>query len=604
MRQHTSPNLVGAAIWSLLLIAIGAFVIAVVLAVAPLFGGGSQENFILFQLYGLRRGAMFRIAAGIGVLGTFAAIAIAVFRPGASRAAASLSAVAFGTFRAAGAVSTFFGNWPLFYWGLIAIVAVYVNWASLIETPWLVCLNPDSGGYFSFGLHRTIGYTLVVMGATSFFGTVDPLVPFQLNFFIVSFVFMAHAAARLFDSRLVGLAILALLLPNGSILLLRDMILTEPMFISMITLHLGVVLHMLRRYSPWLALAAGVTIGCAILIRPAGYSFLACIPMIAWLAGRYWRSGLLLGGGAAVFLLLAASTFNYLSFGLFATQSFGGLSLVGHVAHLIRADMKTSEPELAKRIDARTAPVRNELQDLRIPHDHWMRTMNVYNLLLWRHVYPEIVEEVDRRMPNGTPIEKQIEITRISSELAFSAIRNDPVAYVAQVVSHYYGIWTVSFVPYGTLGGHASECFDGTRRILINNPGVYERGVPIAPFLDPANASKFAGERDRIRPLDVYWLMITAFQVPVVLIGFMLSITFGIGLFLRDRLPTYALGVGYAAYAMQAYFALVVGVQAAIPRYAVVMEPYLVFVVVGGIAALLKILTSSAALRARLGFAA
>jgi hypothetical protein len=512
-----------------------------------------------------------------------------------------LSRIARSTIRTATRASEFFVARPIFYWGSILLAVCYVNWAALIDTPWLVCLNPDSGGYFSFGLHRTIGYTLMVIGASDAFGTVDPLVPLQLNLLIGSFVVLAHAAARLFDSRLVGLALLALLIPNGSLLLLRDMILTEPMFVVMITLHLGVMLHLLRRYRIRLAIAAGITIGCAILIRPAGYSFLACIPLIAWLAGHYWRSAFLWSGGAAFALLLAASSFNFAQFGVFATQSFGGVSLVGHVAHLITADMKTSEPALAARIAARTAPVLAGLNDLRVPHDHWMRTMNVYNLLLWQHVYPEIVAEAVKRLPNASKIETQVEVTRIASELAFAAIRNNPGAYIAQVISHYYGIWTVSFVNYGTLGGHAAECFAGTRQILISNPDVFARGVPIAPFLDPENIRKFEAERGIVRPLDSYWQMVTIFQQPMIALGFLLSVGFGVTLLFRRRVPAYALGVGYAVYSMQAYFVLVVGVQAAIPRYAVVTEPYLVFIVVGGIAALLKFALSNATLRPRLG---
>ncbi len=603
MRHITSKIAARIAISVLLVAAIGAFVVALTLVLAPLFGAGAQEDFVLYRLYGLRRGVLFLAAFQAAFLSAFVAIAIALLYPDASRTAAALSRLVKGGVRALGVASAFCIARPIFYWGPIVLVAGYVNWVALIDTPWLYCLNPDSEGYFFFSLHRTIGYTLMVMGSSALFGTVDPLVPFQLNFLIVSFIVMAHGAARLFDSRLVGLALLALLIPNGSLLVLRYMILTEPMFVGMITLHLGTVLFLLRRYSPWLALAAGVTIGCAILIRPAGYSFLACVPLIAWLAGRYWRGAILWTGGGVLALLIAASSFNYASFGLFAPQSVGGLSLVGHVAHLITADMKTSEPELAARIAARTAPVRAELSDLRFPHDHWIRTMNVYNLLLWQSVYPEIVAAAAARLPGASALETQDEVMRISSELAFAAIRNDPGAYIAQVLSHYYGIWTVSFVNYGTLGGHTSECFFGTREILLHNWQTFDRGVSTAPFLDPTNVERFAAERDRVRPLDVYWHMVTTFQQSVVAIGFALTIGFGAALLFRRRMPLYILGVGYAAYAMQAYFALVVGVQVAIPRYAVVTEPYLVFVVVGGIAALLKLALSSAKLRRRLGFA-
>ncbi len=603
MLSSNSKNPAGIAIWGSLLIAACAIAVCVVFAIAPLFGSGAQENFVLFRLYGIRRGVVFITSAQIAVTSLLAATAVALLRPNATRVATILARVAARFFRMLNAAAAVLENRPVYYWAPIVLLAAYVNWVALIDTPWLACLNPDSAGYFSFGLHRTIGYTLMVMGASEAFGTVDPLVPLQLNLLIGSFIFLANSAARLFGSRSVGLILTVLLVPNTSILMLYNNILTEPMFVVMITLHLGVVLCLLRRYTRWLAFAAGVTIGCAILIRPAGYSFLACIPIIAWVAGRYWRGVLFWSAAAAGTLLIAASSFNYASFGVFATQSVGGLSLVGHVAHLIKPDMKTSEPELAMRIAARTAPIVADLHDLRVPHDHWMRTMNVYNLLLWQNVLPEIDAETERRMPNARPIDKQLEVARIATELAFAAILNEPRAYISQVISHYYGIWSVSFLNYGTFGGRADECFQETRRILIRNPEVFARGVPSAPFLDPANSMKFEAQRDRVRPLDVYWQAVSSFQLPVVAVCFVLSIGFGVALFFRGRVPGHVMGVGYAAYAMQAYFVLIVGVQAAIPRYAVVMEPYLVFVVVGGLATLLKSALSDTRIRLRFGLA-
>jgi hypothetical protein len=360
------------------------------------------------------------------------------------------------------------------------------------------------------------------------------------------------------------------------------MILTEPLFVVLLCVHLACVLHLLRGFSLSSAIAAGLAMGAAILVRPAGYSLIACIPALGLLAVGHRRAAVVGMGVPAIALLLLASASNYSRYGMFATQSYGGLSLVGHVAHLIRADMPTSEPELAARIDAATAETRRGLDELSVPHAHWFGMMNLYNVLLWRDVYPVLAHEAERRLPGSSLDLRNAEISRLAGVLAVDAIRNAPLAYAKHVVSNYYGMWAVTLVPYGTLSAHARECFDSTRAILAASPAAFERGLTATIYEEPRTVARFMQETGQFRLLDFVWFALTALQLPLVVSALAVSLAGVAVAAWADRLTPAERGLSYAGIALQGYFALVVGVQAAIPRYAVVMEPYALLLVLGG----------------------
>ncbi|MBI3506451.1 MAG: hypothetical protein HY059_16560 [Proteobacteria bacterium] len=579
---QTNRKLAKAAIRIGLALACAGFLAAVAAVLAPAFGAGTGDAFNLFRAYGMRQGVAVRLAAGAGAAGLLLAFLAAAGMPDAGPGARRLHLLLAGAAVRLRAADAVLARRTAFYVVPLAGLVATVNLVALYDVAWLPCLNPDSGGYFSFGLHRTVGYTLAVRTAIALFDSVVPLVPVQLNLMLAGFVALAHAFGRLSGSRLAGLALAALLVPAGSQLALRDMILTEPLFVALLCFHLACVFGLLCRFRPWLAVAAGTALGAAILVRPAGYSLLASIPFLALLAVGHRRKAAVLMALPAAALLLMAAGFNYARFGQFATQSYGSISLVGHVAHLIRADMKTSEPALAARIDAATAAIRRDLDGLSGPYERWFGTMNVYNVLLWQKVYPEIAAEAAARFPDAPGQTQQAEISRLALVLSLDAIASSPGAYAAHVLSHYFGMWSTTLVPYGTLSAHARECFGQSRAILAANPDAFAAGLSPALYDDPSAVARFARETGQMRLVDVYWFAVTAFQLPFVLAALGASLA---GLLLMPwaaRLTPAERGVAYAGAALQAYFALVVGVQAAIPRYAVVFEPYVLAVALGG----------------------
>ncbi|MBL0929191.1 MAG: hypothetical protein IBJ15_03580 [Alphaproteobacteria bacterium] len=566
-----------------------AFAIAAIgggVAVWTLFGpillSDGGEDFTPFALYGMRRGAQLRLAAGAAALAIFVAVSLALRANDESGIAGGVKRVVHALVDGAARTESLLNRKPYVYWGAVVALVAAVNYVALLDVAWLPCLNPDSSGYFVVNPNRTIGYVLAVTGTIALFGDVSPLVPIQLNAMLIGFVVLGDAFARTSGSRLAGMLFCIVTIPASSLLMLRDVILTEALFVAFLCLHLAAAIRLIgTRRIVW-AVAAGLTMGLTILVRPAGYALIACVPIIWLLVGWRKSTSLFCVGASVAAILFGAALYNQTRFGTFATQSYGGISLVVHVAHLIRADMPTREPALAARIDHATADLRAGISDMAFPYEYWYGTMNLYNTLLWQRVFPEIVAAANARLPGASGEKIQAEVSRLSMALALEAIAASPGAYLKHVAGHYCGLWAVTLVPYGTLSAHALECYVGTRGILAAAPQAFASGMPSAIYESPEPQARFASEAGKIRALDLFWFAVTSFQIPIIAAVLAISAIGFLALIGGRRLDATEQAVIYAAACVQAYIGLVVGVQAAISRYAVVIEPYVLLAVIGG----------------------
>lgn len=571
-----------AAMWLAFAIAAIGGGVAVWTLFGPILLSGGGDDFTPFALYGMRRGAQLRLAVGAATLAAFVAVWLALRADNQHGIAGGVKRVARGLVDGAARTESLLNREPYVYWGAMVALVAAVNYVALLDVAWLPCLNPDSGGYFVVNPNRTIGYVLAVTGTIALFGDVTPLVPIQLNAMLIGFVVLGDAFARTSGSRLAGMMFCIATIPASSLLMLRDVILTEALFVAFLCLHLAAAIRLIgTRRIVW-AVATGLTMGLTILVRPAGYALIACVPIIWLLVG--WRkfASLFCVGASVAAILFGAALYNQTRFGTFATQSYGGISLVGHVAHLIRADMPTREPELAARIDHATADLRAGISEMTFPYEYWYGTMNLYNTLLWQRVFPQIVATANARLPGASGEKIQAEVSRLSMALALEAIAASPGAYLKHVAGHYFGLWAVTLVPYGTLSAHAQECYVGTRGILAAAPQAFAAGMSSAIYESPATQARFASDVGKIRTLDLFWFAVTSFQIPIILAVLAISAIGFLALVGGRRLDATEQAVIYAAACVQAYIGLVVGVQAAISRYAVVIEPYVLLAVIGG----------------------
>lgn len=516
--------------------------VAFSLIIFPPNAFGARLEFLIYQREGLAPGAILRFIAGIGCSALIAAALLHGRRPSWPFAEPSR-----GAYRA---------------W-LFAAPAVTGAWI-LAAQVWAICASADASGYIVFHAYRTIGYPLLLAGVIAVTGGFVALFPFQLVAMLAAMAALAHALGGLAGDRRVALVALVFMSGNVSLLGYAAMIAPEAPFAALISAHLACVLFALRAADLRYCAAAGVALGLAILMRPAGYAFLAAVPALLFLlpAPR--------GKGIAVFVvgltlpIGAASALNAMRGGEFATQSFGGIAILGVAAPLIAADMPSATPELAAAIAARTGSDAAALRATPIPHAQWRATMNAYNDMLWVRAFPPVEAWVNARHGDWPEHRRRAEAVRVAGSLAIEAIRYDPVGFVRHVVSQAYGMWLLSFLPHGPIAARLATCGEPTTRAAI------------VPQLDERAYARAAENRDALTPVDLFWAAATLLQYPAATIAALAALLSPILVFLSGRRDPVVAALAYSGLGAAAYVGLFAVAQVALPRYAVVMEPWLV----------------------------
>ncbi len=254
---------------------------------------------------------------------------------------------------------------------LPAGMAVSVNVAVFTATNSLPCLWPDSLSYLDWSVMRTPGYLAFLAAVLSVFGDMRWIVPIQLNILLASIACLGWAVQALFQSRLAALLVVLPLFATTPLLLAACDVLTEALFASLLCLHVASVFALLRTKSRQAALAAGVTMGLVIAVRPVGYALLAAAPLLLLFLREQWRAVVpaLAGGVAAVVLIAGAA--QYARHGLWGTQAWGGRAAAAHVSPIITAELDNGYPELTREWSGRLAPLTGDLREPSSLHVYW-----------------------------------------------------------------------------------------------------------------------------------------------------------------------------------------------------------------------------------------
>ncbi|MFM7347155.1 MAG: hypothetical protein ACKO1J_17510, partial [Tagaea sp.] len=247
--------------------------------------------------------------------------------------------------------------------------------------------------------------------------------------------------------------------------------------------------------------------------------------------------------------LLGAASVNQVRHGFFAPQEQGGYSLLGYTAHLISSDMTTQFDGLPARIAAKTEPFRVRIEAAGFPLDAWRVAMNVYNPQLYEVVLPEIDAWIAER-----PVGDRPDIAAIAAGLARETIRHDPAGYARQIAAQYFGLWLLSFLPHGPMAERMAAC---------------------ATVAEPDAAAI-----PRLTPVDLFWAAVTLGQFCFVGLG-VVACWLAIPLWFASAgwNPAWRFAI-YAALGANAYFLGFATTQVALPRYSVVVEPWLIAVLV------------------------
>ena len=506
---------------------------AVALAAFPPAGLGDRLDFLFFHGAGFGPGTVFRFVAGLAV----AAGAFAMTRGGGPsrvwRRGRERLAIA-----------------PRAYAAIMAGIGA-IAWLSVVAaTADGVCLVPDSASYLTFEPHRTIGYPLFLRLIGVGEGAWGALATVQSGILIGALAVLAHQVGRVCRDRLAATLAFALMAGNASLAGYAGYVLAETPFAALLALHLAAVAALCVRFGWGVCLAAGLTLGGAILMRPAGYAFLGALPALLLLLARRRVLGALTVGAATALPLLAAAAFNHVQHGFFATQSIGGYSLLGQTAHLIAPEMPSAFGDLPARVATATAPFRAEIGAASFPHEAWRKGMNLYNPQLYEAALPAIGAWLAERPADARP-----ELDRLVGALAREAIAHDPVGYARQVGAQYYGLWLLSLMPQGPMAARLQAC------------------------RAPADGARTDGDGAiRIVPIDVFWAVAALAQFPalgVVVLASWLAIPLWFVSARRNAAWRFAI---YAALGVNAYYLGFATTQVALPRYANVVEPWMIAV--------------------------
>jgi hypothetical protein len=547
---------------------------------APHLGLGEREGFILHQYFDITRRGVFNFSLQLAVLAILLFCLIPSVR---------------GWFNRGYQKNVWAADWirrtsqePAAFLAVSAIAVVYVNYIVLLKLPVFACFSPDSFNYSSPSVTRTPGYPLLLQAVLMVFDDFRWITAVQLNLMLLSFVMLGFSISRLLGNHLFGLIVALFLILNNSMLLWSQQVLTEAAFISFVTFHLASALLLLEKFSRTRALLTGLFLIGAIIIRPAGYSMILGIPVLVMLIRSQWKDVLLWVGTPVLGLYLLVAGFNHVNYGTFATQSYGGWSLSGHIAHLIKSDMATNYHEITAEIEKRNAPIISDYDTYSYPDEYFVETTNRFNELVYSNVLPAINAHLSSVAPDLSPVEKINRSVDIALSIAIDAIFNSPSGYAKHVLANYYGMWRGSFLYFGNIAPLVKQCFVETSKIIhghvkelasrVTDTSIYE-SREIISRLDRSSGD--------IHFVDVVSSLIMAYGLPAKIFGFTVTLSILlIFLFIKERPPAF-MAATYAGFMLHAYFGFVAAIQGGLNRYAVAFEPVLATCVLTGVVVIL-----------------
>jgi hypothetical protein len=341
-----------------------------------------------------------------------------------------------------------------------------VNKAMLDATGSLPLLSPDSPSYAQWYLMRTPGYPLFLKGVLALFHDARWIVPIQLNILLGSMMVMGGMIGWLFQSRLIGLAIILSCFCATPVLANAWFVMTEAVYGALICLHVASAAYLIRTGSPLAAVLVGGTLGAVIAVRPSGYSLLAGLPVLIVCVRERWRvvTGCVAVGVGLVLLLTVAA--QYQRHGILGTQSFGGYSLAGYVAPLIAGNLQTEYAEIGGRVERRIQALVDALPDPSQRYAHAVAYADVINPVMYGNLIPEMDAYLKEVEPNLDGPARWRKGDAIAGALAMAGIRNNLGWYLAHCTATYEAYWRNLYQPMGRVSRYVPLNLEKSKALL------------------------------------------------------------------------------------------------------------------------------------------
>ena len=190
----------------------------------------------------------------------------------------------------------------LLCFGAVLLAAVLIRLLFAPRTPFLLMgdsetyLGPavdlERGAGFDLALKRTPGYPLLVALTLGLFGEDPRLVALAQHALGVATALLTYLLGRALAGPLAGLLAGLAAALAGHLLLYERLIMSETLFTSLLVAALLALVRAGQGGGWRWALAAGLALGGATLVRPVAQALLVLAPLVLLLGGRGWRGAL------------------------------------------------------------------------------------------------------------------------------------------------------------------------------------------------------------------------------------------------------------------------------------------------------------------------
>lgn len=440
--------------------------------------------------------------------------------------------------------------------GVVVLTLVLV-WLAPGAYRALPLLQPDSASYIEWQAIRPPAYPLTLAGVESISPTLALLGPLQLAVFLASAVWLGTTFARVAGHRWLGVALCASITLHPQVISYAFTALPESLLASALMAHVASTLRLLvRRSSAW-ALAAGLTLAMALLLKPAAMAFTPGILVVAVAMWHAPRRLTLVAAWVVAFgiPLLAASAWTLARVGVFSPQAIGGFALLGVTGTFMPDDTPVEPPALASTLLERIRPIRDDLERIEALDMYYFYSSTAYHPVA-EHSRAAVMDFVQSAYPSASPQQQFVTLNAMGERIARVTIVHAPARYARHVAAHLYGLWLMPLVQ-----SAATRAEFNARLAAVRQRA---RMVAAAPIMV------------RFVPAPAYWLLKAVLWGAV-----LMSVLLIVGWLVRPQSLMWSAGA-FAAILLHSYFLATALAQTGLPRYALTAWPLTMLVVWAG----------------------
>jgi hypothetical protein len=410
----------------------------------------------------------------------------------------------------------------------------------ILAAPAVPILEPDSGGYLTFASFRPSGYPLLLwlVGAQGALAVQPTLAAFTLTYLGCELLALTRSAL------LAGVTMLAVAL-NPFLLVYHYKIMSDSLYVSLLMLLLGLLVHLVRKPSLGFFATASVVAGAIITVRSVGCFVVPLMVLVPLTLRSKVHSRALFVAAALIPMLIIAVTETGLRGAAHngSMNSLFGTALYGK-AGMIDAPPLAGPSRAAVALEKTLAPIRELIAAS--PSAAITRYLTV-NYEACIQYSCSVVLGIDPASPAAL-------------QAARARIGANPFGYLRLAWRHYVALWS----PYGA---STPSDYEAANDFLDSNrPLPFEEQTPVFnKSLKPARLSLVA---------EPAMFIVALLTGVLALAGIATAI-------LRQVLPPVLMVAVIAALAVQSAFVLTALEGVGVPRYTLAMWPAMMVALAG-----------------------